>query len=141
MLVKLYGSPSNEEQRRYSPSRCTGVQEIPIFGDPDPAHINTSYVEWQNLIMRMGMRLFTRLTSAFSKRIENLTHAVSLHFMHYNFVRIHQTLGTTPAVAAGVADHAWTIRGIVELLEAKEHPQPKPAEEEPEAPAAGVQAN
>lgn len=135
MLVKLYGSPSKEEQRRYSPARCTGTREIPIRGNPDPSHISTSYVERQNLTMRMGMRRFTRLTNAFSKKIENLAAAVSLHFMHYNFVRVHQTLGTTPAVAAGVTDHVWTIEEIVKLIE----PEKRKPEAQPVRPAA--QAN
>jgi IS1 family transposase len=135
MLVKLYGNPGKEEQRRYSPAKCTGIRKIPISGDPDEAHISTSYVERQNLTMRMGMRRFTRLTNAFSKKVENLAHAVSLHFMHYNFCRVHQTLKTTPAVAAGVADHVWTIREICELLEPVS-PEPATVEPEREEPAA-----
>ena len=107
MLVKVYGRPSKEEQRRYSPASCVGTETQVIRGNPDPKHINTSYVERQNLTMRMGMRRFTRLTNAFSKKVQNLGHAVALHFLHYNFCRVHQTLGTTPAVAAGVADHVW----------------------------------
>lgn len=102
MLIKLYGKDPHSDA---------------ISGDPDPAYTSTSYVERQNLTMRMGMRRFTRLTNAFSKKVENLAHAVSLHFMHYNFCRVHQTLGTTPAVAAGVADHVWTLAEIVEKLE------------------------
>ncbi|MGH2560265.1 MAG: IS1 family transposase, partial [Thermomicrobiales bacterium] len=85
--------------------------------DPDPWHISTSYVERQNLTMRMSIRRFTRLTNAFSKKVENLMHAVALHFMYYNFARVHKTLKTTPAVAAGVADHVWTIEEIVGLLD------------------------
>jgi hypothetical protein len=85
---------------------------------PDPGKINTSYVERQNLTMRMGMRRFTRLTNAFSKKVENLAHAVALHYMHYNFCRVHQTLKTTPAIAAGVADHPWRLEEVAELLEA-----------------------
>ena len=117
MLVKVYGRPSKEEQRRYSPASCVGTETQVIRGNPDPKHINTSYVERQNLTMRMGMRRFTRLTNAFSKKVQNLGHAVALHFLHYNFVRVHQTLGTTPAVAAGVADHVWSIDELVGLLE------------------------
>jgi len=117
MLVKVYGRPSKEEQRRYSPASCVGTETQVIRGNPDPKHINTSYVERQNLTMRMGMRRFTRLTNAFSKKVQNLGHAVALHFLHYNFCRVHQTLGTTPAVAAGVADHEWSIAEIVNLLE------------------------
>jgi len=117
MLVKVYGSPSKEEQRRYSPASCVGTETQVIRGNPDPKHINTSYVERQNLTMRMGMRRFTRLTNAFSKKVQNLGHAVALHFLHYNFCRVHQTLGTTPAVAAGVADHVWSIDELVGLLD------------------------
>jgi IS1 family transposase len=116
MLVKVYGRPSKEEQRRYSPASCVGTETQVIRGNPDPKHINTSYVERQNLTMRMGMRRFTRLTNAFSKKVQNLGHAVALHFLHYNFCRVHQTLGTTPAVAAGVADHVWSIGELVGLL-------------------------
>lgn len=119
LLVKVYGGPTKEEQRRYSPATCVGTETQVVRGDPDPKHISTSYVERQNLTMRIGMRRFTRLTNAFSKKLENLAHAVALHFMHYNFVRVHTTLGTTPAVAAGVTDREWTVMGIVKLLESK----------------------
>jgi IS1 family transposase len=119
MLVKLYGS-SPEADTRYSPAECIGVDVRVIQGDPDPERISTSYVERQNLTMRMGMRRFTRLTNAFSKKVENLAAAVSLHFLHYNFVRPHKTLSkpypTTPAMAAGVADHVWTLEEIAGLL-------------------------
>ena len=117
MLVKVYGRPSKEEQRRYSPASCVGTETQVIRGNPDPKYINTSYVERQNLTMRMGMRRFTRLTNAFSKKVQNLGHAVALHFLHYNFCRVHQTLKTTPAVASGLADHVWTIDEIVVLLD------------------------
>src|SRR5580700_8671675 len=103
MLVKVYGETS-EGQKRYSPAECLGCQKKPISGDPDPAHISTSFVERQNLTMRMQMRRFTRLTNAFSKKIENHGHAIALHYMYYNFCRIHQTLRVTPAMAAGVTD-------------------------------------
>lgn len=116
MLQKLYG-PDPSDERRYSPPVCTGAETRIITGAPDPAKISTSYVERQNLTMRMGMRRFTRLTNAFSKKIENLVWAVGLHFLHYNFVRVHSTIKTTPAVAAGVADHIWTLRDIAELIE------------------------
>jgi IS1 family transposase len=118
MLVKLYG-PGPQDESRYSPPACIGTETQIIMGQPDPKHISTSYVERQNLTMRMSMRRFTRLTNAFSKKLENLDHAVALHFMHYNFCRVHKTLGTTPAVAAGVADHEWTIEEVVNLLESK----------------------
>jgi IS1 family transposase len=121
MLQKLYGEPSESEQRRYSPAACIGTKREYIAGNPDESKISTSYVERQNLTMRMGMRRFTRLTNAFSKKVENLAHAVSLHFMHYNFARPHKTLSdpypTTPAMAAGVADHVWSVREIAGLLE------------------------
>jgi IS1 family transposase len=120
MLQKIYGA-NPEPQRRYSPAKCIGVQVDSILGEPDPRYISTSYVERQNLTMRMGMRRFTRLTNAFSKKAENLAHAVSLHFMHYNFARPHKTLSspypTTPAMAAGVADHVWTLAEIAGLLD------------------------
>ncbi len=88
-----------------------------VSGNPDPERISTSYVERQNLSMRMGTRRFTRLTNGFSKKVENLTHAVAVHYMHYNFARVHSSLKTTPAVAAGVADHKWTLREIAALLD------------------------
>jgi IS1 family transposase len=121
MLVKLYGSDP-EPQKRYSPARITGTRTQTITGDPDPGHVSTSYVERQNLTMRMGMRRFTRLTNAFSKKVENLAAAVALHYMHYNFARPHKTLSkpypTTPAMAAGITDHVWTLEEIVGLLDA-----------------------
>jgi len=128
MLHKIYGNPAGEgNERRYSPAVCSGTDVRIIKGDPDPGEISTSYVERQNLTMRMGMRRFTRLTNGFSKKVENLAHAVSLHYMHYNFARVHQSLtvenedGTrtkrTPAMAAGVADHVWTLREIAGLLD------------------------
>ena len=88
-----------------------------LRGDPDPDKINTSYVERQNLTMRMGMRRFTRLSNGLSKKVENLAHAVALHYMHYNFARVHTTLGETPAMAAGVADHKWSLQEIAGLLD------------------------
>lgn len=121
-LVKTYGADPHAE-RRYSPAVCTGIATKTISGDPDANLISTSYIERQNLTMRMSMRRFTRLTNAFSKKVENLAAAVSLHFMHYNFCRVHKTLGTTPAVAAGVTDHVWTLAEMVGLLEAAESKQ------------------
>lgn len=115
MLVKLYGAePAGEA--RYSPPKCIGINARVVQGNPDPDHISTSFVERGNLTMRMSMRRFTRLTNAFSKKVENLEHALALHFMHYNFARVHQTLKMTPAMAAGVADHPWSIEEIVGLL-------------------------
>jgi IS1 family transposase len=118
MLVKHYGAaPSGDAARRYSPAELIAAEQRPINGKPDPAHISTSYVERQNLTMRMGMRRFTRLTNGFSKKVENLEHAVSLHFMHYNFARIHKTLRVTPAMQAGVTDHVWTLEEIARLVD------------------------
>lgn len=117
MLVKHYGAPANMEARRYSPAELIAVEQRPINGKPDPAHISTSYVERQNLTMRMGMRRFTRLTNGFSKKVENLEHAVSLHFMHYNFARLHKTLRVTPAMEAGLADHVWTNEEVAALAD------------------------
>jgi hypothetical protein len=114
MLVKRYGQ-TDEGQRRYSPPECVGAEKQVVTGSPDPKHISTSFVERQNLNMRMSMRRFTRLTNAFSKKVENLVHAVSMHFMFYNFGRIHKTLRVTPAMAAGVTDHVWSIKEICEL--------------------------
>lgn len=118
MLVKIYGSPS-ESETRYSPGQIIETRLAVITGDPDPQHISTSYVERQNLSMRMSMRRFTRLTNAFSKKIDNLRHAVALNYMHYNFCRIHQTLRVTPAMQAGISDHVWSIEELVGLLDRK----------------------
>lgn len=114
MLVKVYG-PEQEGQKRYSPAPFVGASCRTVAGRPNKEHISTSFVERQNLTMRMSMRRFTRLTNAFSKKVENLQHAVSLHFMYYNFGRVHKTLGVTPAMAAGVADHVWTLEEIAGL--------------------------
>lgn len=117
-LVKLYGVPP-EAETRYSPAECIGCERKSVTGFPDPKHVSTSYVERQNLTMRMSMRRFTRLTNAFSKKVENLEAAVALHFMWYNFGRIHQTLRVTPAMEAKVTDHVWSIAEIVSLLDKK----------------------
>ena len=117
MLVKLYGPDPNEAEHRYSPAVCIGAECAVISGNPDPDHISTSYVERQNLSMRMGMRRFTRLTNGFSKKVENHAHMVALWFMYYNFVRIHQTLRVTPAMAAGVTDRLWSVADIAALLD------------------------
>jgi IS1 family transposase len=116
-LHKVYGAPSDEDQRRYSPATCIGCDMKTVIGNPDPKHVSTSFVERQNLTMRMSMRRFTRLTNGFSKKIDNLRHAVALHFMYYNFCRVHQTLRVTPAMEAGIADHVWTIEELVSLLD------------------------
>jgi IS1 family transposase len=116
VLQKVYGNEPGGE-RRYSPGICTGIDISIRRGDPDPTKISKSYVERQNLTMRMGMRRFTRLTNGFSKKVENLSHAISLHYMHYNFGRTHQTIKCTPAMAAGVADHKWSLTEIAGLLD------------------------
>jgi IS1 family transposase len=124
MVVKKFKSQPKPENVKYSPEPCKFVTITKISGSPDPAHISTSYVERQNLTIRMSMRRFTRLTNAFSRKVENLAAAVSLHFMYYNFARPHQTLTkkaggvrTTPAMTAGVADHVWTLAEIAGLLD------------------------
>lgn len=117
MLVKLYGNDGGVgSEARYSPADCTGAHKTAVTGNPDAKHISTSFAERQNLTMRMSMRRFTRLTNAFSKKVENLAHAVSLHFMYYNFARVHQTLRVTPAMEAGIANHVWSVEEIAELL-------------------------
>jgi IS1 family transposase len=118
MLIKMYGGDSQPDTR-YSPAECIGERVVPIIGLPEAKHISTSYVERQNLTMRMNMRRFTRLTNAFSKKVDNLRYSVAIHFMHYNFCRVHQTLRVTPAMEAGVADHIWTVAELVSLLETK----------------------
>jgi IS1 family transposase len=120
MLVKIYGSAPESAKGRYSPAECTGARKEKIEGKPDPAHVSTSYVERNNLTMRMHMRRFTRLTNAFSKKVENHAYAVALHMMYYNFVRTHSKLRMTPAMAAGVADRLWEVTDIVALVEAEE---------------------
>ncbi len=120
-LVKLYGKPVDAPEARYSPPECVGTQTHVISGKPDIAHVSTSYVERQNLNMRMGMRRFTRLTNGFSRKWQNLEAAESLYFLHYNFARPHTTLSKpypmTPAMKAGVSDHVWTVAEIVGLLD------------------------
>jgi IS1 family transposase len=115
MIVKIYGNEP-EGHKRYSPAVCTGCKKENQIGNPDAKHISTSYVERQNLTMRMQMRRFTRLTNAFSKKLENHVAAIALHYMHYNYCRIHQTLRITPAMAAGLTNHLWTIEHLLELL-------------------------
>ena len=114
MLVKIY--ESSQEETRYSPAKCNGSEKKRISGNPDPKNVSTSYVERQNLTMRMCMRRFTRLTNAFSKKIENHIYHLSLHYMYYNFCRVHKTLRVTPAMEAGVADHVWTLEEIIQLV-------------------------
>jgi hypothetical protein len=123
MLSKLYGKPQAYEvpgpERRYSPAGVVSVRKFTIAGAPDPGAISTSYVERQNLTMRMAMRRFTRLTNGFSKKVENHICAVAIHSIHYNFCRVHRTLRTTPAIKAGLADHVWTLGEIVALLDSR----------------------
>ena len=116
MLVKVYGTPEGTIGR-YSPGDCVGAEKRRVEGRPDPDYISTSFAERQNLSMRMGMRRFTRLTNAFSKKAENHAHSVAIYFMHYNFVRIHQTLRCTPAMAAGVTAKLWELSDMVKVLE------------------------
>lgn len=116
MLQKIYGAP-DEPEKRYSPAKCIGADMKVISGDPDPKHISTSFVERQNLTMRMSMRRFTRLTNGFSKKLENHAYAVALYFMYYNFCRVHQTLRVTPAMEAGIANHVWSIEEMIETVE------------------------
>ena len=119
MLIKHYAQPKPqvEAARRYSPTECTGITRQVVSGKPDLQYVSTSYIERQNLTMRMNMRRFTRLTNGFSKKIDNHTHAVALHFMAYNFCRIHKTLRCSPAMAAGVTDHLWDVVDLVRMIE------------------------
>jgi IS1 family transposase len=117
MLVKHYGPGSTTDQRRYSPAEFVNSEKRVINGSPDVKQVSTSHVERANLNMRMGMRRFTRLRNGFSKKVENLEHAVSLHFMHYNFARIHKTLRVTPAMEASIADHVWSLEEIAMLAD------------------------
>ena len=136
MLVKLYGEPSHspEAARRYSPTECVGARKETITGKPDPEHISTSYTERANLTMRMSMRRFTRLTNAFSKRVENHCHQLALYFVFYNFARIHKTLRMSPAMAAGISDRLWEMSDIVALIDAREAPPTKRGPYKPRQP-------
>lgn len=127
MLVKLYGAAPEAFKGRYSPAECTGIKKTSITGKPDEEHISTSYVERQNLTMRMSMRRFTRLTNGFSKKLENHHHAQALYFTFYNFCRTHKTLRMSPAMAAGIADHLWSLEDIVALIDAREEKPKRPA--------------
>ena len=127
-LVKIYGEPKGKPQeRRYSPGECTATRKDVVSGNPDEADINTSYVERQNLTMRMSMRRFTRLTNAFSKKIDNHIHSLSLYFVHYNFCRIHKSLRVSPAMAAGLTDELLSMEDIVELIDARAAKPNRPA--------------
>jgi hypothetical protein len=115
-LVKLYGN-SIEGEHRYSPAECTGIKKEVIAGNPKTKHISTSFVERQNLTMRMNMRRFTRLTNGFSKKVNNHAHAIALHFMYYNYVRIHKTLRVTPAMASGLTTKLWSVEDLARLTD------------------------
>ncbi len=117
MLIKMYGPSTEAAKGRYSPAECTGAKKMRVEGSPDMAHVSTSFAERQNKTMRMHMRRFTRLTDGFSKKVENHAYAVALHMMYYNFVRLHTTLRTTPAMAAGISAKLWEIGDIVKLVE------------------------
>jgi len=123
MLVKIYGASNDNPESRYSPATCIGCRTGVLAGSPDPQHISTSFIERQNLSMRMGMRRFTRLTNGFSKKLENHGHMVALYFFHYNFIRIHKTLRVTPAMEAGIADHVWSFEELLALLDSKRSEQ------------------
>ncbi len=120
MLIKVYGSSPDRPDTHYSPAACIGTRTGILIGDPDRNHISTSFVERQNLNLRMGVRRFTRLTNAFSKKFENHCHMVAIYHAYYNFCRVHQTLRVTPAMEAGLTDHVWTLEALVSLLECKE---------------------
>jgi len=122
-LVKLYGASADSSKGRYSPAECTGIKKIPVEGKPDPKHISTSYVERQNLTMRMGMRRFTRLTNGFSKKVENHVYALALYFVHYNWMRIHKTLRVTPAMAAGLTGKLMAWEDIIAIIDAADEPK------------------
>lgn len=122
-LIKLFGAVPEGVKGRYSPAECTGIKKVPVNGAPDKKHISTSYVERQNLTMRMSMRRFTRLTNGFSKKLENHCHALALYFVHYNFMRIHKTLRVTPAMAAGVTDRVWSWEDIIAIMDAQNEPR------------------
>jgi IS1 family transposase len=117
MLQKIYGNSEEGPETRYSPAICMGARKAVISGNPDHNHVSTSYVERQNLTMRMSMRRFTRLTNGHSKKLENHEHAVAIHYMYYNFGRIHQSLRITPAMEAGISDHIWDLEEIIALLD------------------------
>ena len=123
-LIKIYGQ-GPEGQRRYSPPECIGASKRRVEGNPDIAHVSTSYVERQNLTMRMSMRRFTRLTNAFSKKLENHIHALALYFVHYNFCRIHKSLKTSPAMAAGIADTLWSLDDVIAKIDEMAPPPAK----------------
>jgi len=116
-LVKIYGKAEEKPETRYSPAKCLGTKRKRVVGDPDPGHVSTSYAERQNLNIRMQNRRYTRLTNAFSKKADMMAHSISIMFAYHNFVRIHQTIETTPAIEAGLVDRVWNIEDLVELTD------------------------
>jgi hypothetical protein len=116
MLIKVYGKPDEKPDTRYSPAKCLGAKKHAVMGNPDPDFVSTSYAERQNLNIRMNNRRFTRLVNAFSKKADMLAYSIAIMFMYHNFVRIHQTLRSTPAMKAGVTDHKWSVEEMVDLL-------------------------
>jgi len=124
-LVKIYGASPEGPQRRYSPADCVGARKRRVEGNPDIGHVSTSHVERQNLTMRMSMRRFTRLTNGFSKKLENHIHALALYFVHYNFCRIHKSLKTSPAMAAGIADTLWSLDNVIAKIDEMAPPPAK----------------
>jgi IS1 family transposase len=134
-LIKIYGASPDSAKGRYSPAECTGIKKNRIEGSPDLAHVSTSYVERMNLNIRMGNRRFTRLTNAFSKKIDNHLHMLSLYFCHYNFCRVHKTLRMSPAMSAGVSETLRDVEWIVSLIDAREAAPKRPATYKKKAPA------
>jgi IS1 family transposase len=124
-IVKVYGADPKEDQRRYSPAQCMGAEKLPIHGYPKPEHISTSFIERSNLTLRMQNRRFTRLTNAFSKKLENHAHMVALYTCWYNFVKMHKTVGMTPAMAANVTDRLWNMSDLVALVDKYDDAQPR----------------
>ncbi|MEW6269941.1 MAG: IS1 family transposase [Thermodesulfobacteriota bacterium] len=124
-LVKVYGADPNEDQRRYSPAQCIGAEVHRVIGDPDPAHISTSYIERSNLTLRMANRRFTRLTNAFSKKLANHCHMIALYTVWYNFVKVHKSLRMTPALAANVTDRLWSMDDLVALVDEHDAKRPR----------------
>jgi hypothetical protein len=135
MLVKIYGASPESAIGRYSPAECIGCKKSRVAGHPERKHIRTSYVERPNLSMRMGMRRFTRLTNAFFKKIENHFHALALYFTFYNFIRLHQTLGVTPAMVAGATDRLWNWEDFLARMDAAETPKERGPYRKADAPA------
>lgn len=117
MLVKIYGNSGQKPETRYSPAKCLGTRKRKVHGNPDPAHVSTSYAERQNLNIRMQNRRYTRLTNAFSKKADMLAYSIAITFCYHNFVRVHQTLKTTPAIKAGIVSRKWKIEDMVDLLD------------------------